>query len=103
MGALSRLGRARRVDTPKALELASGGRGSSYDSGDAVSVAESGKRTPLVLTSDEIGGKETVGCIVWEVTVVGDGKRGGKGLRVCTARGQGLYILGGTLRTSSGS
>ena len=76
MGALSRLGRERSVDNPRALELASEGRGSSYDSGDAVSGVESGKRTPLDLTSDEIGGKETVGCIVWRVTVVGDGKRG---------------------------
>jgi len=75
MGALSRLERARSEDNPRALELASDGRGSSYDSGDAVSGVESGKRTPLDLTSDEIGGKETVGCIDWRVTVAGDGKR----------------------------
>jgi len=75
MGALSILGRERSVDNPRILELASDGRGSSYDSGDAVSGVESGKRTPLGLTSDEIGGKETVGFILWRVAVAGDGKR----------------------------
>ena len=62
------------MDNPRTLELASDGSGSSYDSGDAVS-AESGKRTPRDLTSDETGGKETVGCIVWEAGVAGDEER----------------------------
>jgi len=46
MGTLSRTGWARELgsaDKPRTLELASDGRGFSYDSGDAVSVVESGK------------------------------------------------------------
>jgi len=46
MGALSRTGWARELgsmDKPRALELASDGRGLSYDSGDTVSGVESGK------------------------------------------------------------
>ena len=42
-----------------------------------MSGVESGKRTPLDLTSEVIGGNETVGCIVGGrgTEVIGDGKR----------------------------
>lgn len=63
MGILSRIGWARElgsVDKPRALELAADGRGFSYDSGDSVSGVESGKWTPLDLTSGGTGGEKTV-------------------------------------------
>lgn len=68
--------------------LASEGRGISYDSGDEVSVVESGKWTPLDLTSEETSGRGILawpsggGGIVWG----GVSKREGEP-RGCTAQG----------------
>lgn len=61
-------------DAPRTLRLASDERGLSYDSGDEVSDV-SRKRTPLDLTSEEIGRWGTLVCpgggyIVWGASVV---------------------------------
>lgn len=72
---LSGLGRvgSGSLDSPRALRLASDGRGFSYDSGDEVSDV-SGKWTPLDLTSEEISGGEVLvcsgGCIGWRAVAV---------------------------------
>lgn len=70
-------------DGPGTLQLASDGRGFSYDSGDAVNGVESGKCTPLDLTSEETGGRGMLvgpvggGCIVCEVVEANEKGGGG--------------------------